>query len=102
MKTRIELQAMLEEVMGSENVYFQPPASLRIDYPCIVYSISKVDNTYANNNIYKQDYFYELILVDSNPDSEYFKKLCKIPQCRFRNFYISDNLNHFVFNIYAY
>ena len=102
MRTRIELQAMLEEVMESENVYFQPPASLRIDYPCIVYSISKVDNTYANNNIYKQDYFYELILIDSNPDSEYFKKLCKIPQCRFRNFYISDNLNHFVFNIYAY
>lgn len=102
MKTRIELQAMLEEVMESENVYFQPPASLRIDYPCIVYSINRVDNTYANNKIYKQDYFYELILVDSNPDSKYFKKLCEIPQCRFRNFYISDNLNHFVFNMYAY
>lgn len=102
MTTRIDVQNMLEELIGSRNVYFQPPSSMRIDYPCIVYSIKSVDNKYANNDIYKQDYFYELILVDSNPDSEYFHKLCKNPNCRFRNTYISDNLNHFVFNFYAY
>lgn len=93
---------MLEEVMESKNVYFQPPETLKISYPCIIYSIKRIDNTYANNDIYKQDYFYELILVDSNPDSEIFKKLCKIPQCKFNNFYVSDNLNHYVFSFYNY
>ena len=102
MRTRIELHSMLEELMESDKVYFQPPASKKISYPCIIYRINKVNNTYSNNNIYKQDYFYELILVDSNPDSKYFHKLCKLPNCVFKHFYVSDNLNHFVFSIYAY
>ena len=102
MKTRIELQAMLEELIGSRNVYFQPPESLKINYPCIIYSTTGVANRFGNNDIYKQNLSYELVLVDSNPDSEIFKKLCKIPKCRFRNFYISENLNHYVFEIHDY
>lgn len=93
---------MLEELIGSRNVYFQPPESLRIKYPCIVYSLQNVSNRFANNDIYKQDHFYELVLVDSNPDSEIFKKMCKNPKFRFKNFYVSDNLNHFVFESYIY
>lgn len=102
MKTRIEFQQMLEELIGSRNVYFQPPESLRIKYPCIVYSLQNVSNRFANNDIYKQDHFYELVLVDSNPDSEIFKKMCKNPKFRFKNSYVSDNLNHFVFESYIY
>lgn len=100
MKTRLELQSMLENLLGSRNVYFQPPESLSIRYPCIVYSLSKVDNLHGNNDIYKQDISYELIYVDSNPESNVFKKLCNIPMCKFKRFYISENLNHYVFEIY--
>ena len=99
-KSREELQTFLENIMGSRRVYFQPPETLKINYPCIIYEIERVRNQYANNDIYLQDYFYKLILVDSNPDSEYFKKLCKTPECRFVNYYVSENLNHFVFQIY--
>lgn len=102
MRTRIELQAMLENLIGSRNVYFQPPESLKIKYPCIIYSTHNVTNDFANNDIYKQDYFYELVLVDSNPDSEIFKKMCKLPKFRFKNFYVSENLNHYVFESYIY
>lgn len=101
-RSREELQALLEEIMESDHVYFQPPESLKIKYPCIIYEIKRVHNQYANNDIYKQDHFYQLILVDSNPDSVYFSKLCKIPECRFSNYYVSDNLNHYVFEIYTY
>lgn len=100
MKTRLEVQTVLEDLMGSRNVYYQPPESLKINYPCVVYSINKLNNDFANNDIYKQDHFYELVLIDSNPDSEYFKKMCLLPNFKFKNYYVSDNLNHFVFNIY--
>lgn len=102
MKTRIDLQTMLENIVESRRVYFQPPENLVIKYPCVVYSIRNVKNVYADDDIYKQDFYYELIVIDSDPDSEIFKKLCKIKECKFRNFYISDNLNHFVFDIYGY
>lgn len=102
MKTRIDLQTMLEEIADSESVYFQPPENIEIDYPCIIYSIKNVRNTYADDAIYGQDFYYELIVVDSDPDSEIFRKLCRIPKCKFVNSYISDNLNHFVFNMYGY
>ena len=35
---RLELQDLLETVLGSQYVYFQPPATLRMRYPCIVYA----------------------------------------------------------------
>jgi len=101
MKTRIKLQKFLEKVAAPYHVYFQPPDSLYIDYPCVIYHLSNVKNLYANNNIYKQDKFYELIIVDSNPDSILFEKFCKLPMCKFKNFYVSESLNHFVFDIFV-
>ena len=102
MITRVNLQKMLEKIACPHHVYFQPPESLYIDYPCIIYHLKNVKNTYADNDIYKQDKFYELIVVDSNPDSILFHKICKLPECKFRNFYVSENLNHFVFDLYTY
>ena len=75
---------------------------LKINYPCIIYTTTKVENEFANNDIYKQDFFYELVLIDSNPDSEIFKRMCAMPKLRFKNFYISENLNHYVFESYIY
>ena len=100
MKTRSDLQTMLENLLGTRNVYFQPPESLKINYPCIIYSTNSVDNIHGNNDVYKQDISYELVYVDSNPDNVIFKKLCNMEKCRFKRFYVSDNLNHFVFEIY--
>ena len=31
-----KLGKALIELLGSNNVYFQPPESIKIDYPCIV------------------------------------------------------------------
>ena len=37
MKTRYELHEFLCEILGSRNVYFQPPESVKMKYPAIVY-----------------------------------------------------------------
>ena len=34
---RNDLQKLLVEVLGSKNVYFQPPESVKMKYPAIVY-----------------------------------------------------------------
>ena len=100
MATRIDLQNVLEELLGSRNVYYQPPESLKMNYPAIVYARKTIDNSYANNSVYKQNYAYEITVIDKNPDSEIVNKISKLPTCRFDRHFKSDNLNHDVFTLY--
>ena len=100
MASRLKLQTELEELLGTKNVYYSPPASLKMQYPAIVYSRSDIDNAHANNSVYKQEYAYEITVIDRNPDSEIVEKVSRLPRCRFNRHYPSDNLNHDVFTIY--
>lgn len=100
MASRLKLQTELEELLGTKNVYYSPPASLKMQYPAIVYSRSDIDNAHANNSVYKQEFAYEITVIDRNPDSEIVKKVSRLPRCRFNRHYPSDNLNHDVFTIY--
>ena len=100
MGSRIELQDLLENILGSHNVYFQPPASVHIDYDAIVYSRKNIENTFANNSVYKQNDAYEIIAIYEDPDSDLPRKLSKLPMCSFDRHYTADNLNHDVFTLY--
>lgn len=97
--TRIELQDVLENLLGSNQVYFQPPISISMKYPAIRYSISNIGGKKADNGQYTEETTYNLILIDKNPDSQYLKKLLKLKYCKFDRSYVSDNLNHFSFTI---
>ena len=100
MKTREELQAFLEAFLNSRNVYFQPPPSVKINYPAIIYSLADIQNSPANNNVYMQNKAYQVTIVDKDPDSEISKRMSLIPLCRFNRFFTSDNLNHFIYTLY--
>lgn len=100
MASRLELQTMLEDILGSRNVYYQPPASIHMEYPAIVYSRSRIDNNHANDSVYSQFKAYDLIVIDRNPDSVIVEKISQLPMCSFAQHYTSDNLNHDVFTIY--
>ena len=97
---RLILQTKFEEILGSRNVYFQPPESVKMQYPAIVYSIKNIDKNFANNLSYRLSPGYEAILIDKNPDSEYVEKILQLPYSSFDRHYKSDNLNHWVFTIY--
>lgn len=100
MANRLDLQTTLERILGSRNVYYQPPDSVKMKYPAIVYSRKNFDAEFANNGLYLYSPHYEVILIDKNPDSEYVEKLLRLPYCRFDRHYEADNLNHDVFTIY--
>lgn len=100
MATRLELQTLLESVLGSGNVYYQPPSSVAMRYPAIVYSRNNIKNIYANNNNYIRNKSYSITVIDKNPDSSIVDAVSLIPGCRFDRHYTSDNLNHDVFTLY--
>ena len=99
-RPRTELQTLLESTLGSRNVYFQPPESFKIKYPCIIYELSNMEKIFADNIGYMNKRSYQVTVVDRDPDSTIPLAVSDIPMSRFNRFYTSDNLNHFVFTIY--
>ena len=100
MATRLDLQTLFENLLGSRNVYFQPPESRRMSYPAIRYSLKKIENVHANNVVYNQHTCYEVMVIDEDPDSELPRKIASLPMCSFDRHYTADNLNHYVFTLY--
>lgn len=98
-KSRIELQNLLEGILGTRNVYYQPPESIRMEFPAIIYSLNRIRNNHADNSVYIKSKEYELMVIDWDPESEIIEKVLKLPFCRFDRSYKADDLNHFVFTL---
>lgn len=100
-KTRLELQTELEELMGNRNVYYQPPSNIKMEYPCIRYTWSKIKPEYANNHIYDYTRAYELIVIDQRKDSTIPETLLLyFPYISMGRIFESDGLWHFTMLLY--
>lgn len=100
MATRLQLNALLCSILGSNHCYFQPPETLKMEYPAIVYRLDDIENLHADNGVYASKKRYSITLIDKNPDNANVDKIIALPTCRFDRHYRSDNLNHYVFTIY--
>lgn len=101
MANRLDLHQELCDILGSTNVYFQPPASLSMKYPCIRYSLARIDVLHADDSNYKNVKQYTVTVIDRNPDSETPEKILNhFKMCSFDRGYPADNLNHFVLTLY--
>lgn len=98
--SRMLLQQTFEAILGNGNVYFQPPPSLLMKYPCIKYDLQSKDFKYSGNKKYLIFDRYSVTLMDANPDSEYVDALLELPYCRFDRKYKVDQLSHYVFDCY--
>lgn len=100
MGQRLELQTILEQVLGSRNVYFQPPTNTQLQFPCIIYKRDFADIRHADSIPYNYTQRYQVIAVDRNPDSPIPRKIADLPLCAYDRFYTADNLNHDVFTLF--
>ena len=100
MASRLELQTKLEALLGSRNVYYQPPTSLKMKYPAIRYDKSNIASRHANNAKYSNFTQYELIVIDNKPDNEVINKILDLPLSSYERHYTADNLHHDVITIY--
>lgn len=100
MATRLELQAKLEELLGSRNVYYQPPESKKMEYPAIRYSKSDIRVNRADDSAYSKIKRYEITVISKTPDHEVIDKILELPYCSFDRHYVADNLNHDILTLY--
>lgn len=104
MKMRIDLQYELERILGSRNVYFQPPEYIKLKYPCIIYSLANFSNKNANDKKYIKYKKYTLTLVlqeytDIIAD-DLVNKILDLQYCFFDRSFISGNMYHYTFDLY--
>ena len=100
MAPRLELQAIFTDILETDEVYFQPPPSVQMTYPCIVYRRDYELANYANDKPYTHRRRYQVIIIDRNQDSEIPAKIAALPLCVYDRFYTADNLNHDVYKLF--
>lgn len=94
------LRKVLQETTGTVHLYYQPPANLRMQYPCIRYTRSKIRNQHANDGVYAQHWFYTVTVLDTDPDSKIVPAVAALPKCSYDRDFVSDGLYQTVFTIY--
>lgn len=101
MAPRQQLHDILKGIVGSgHKVYFQPPASIQMTYPCIVYKRDRLDTKFAGNKPYNRVNRYQVTVIYADPDSDIPETLSTLPMCTFDRSYAADNLNHEVYTLY--
>lgn len=101
MVRRLKLHQVLENVLENKSVYYQPPESLKLQYPCIVYHTDNGNTDFANNMPYVFKRNYNLILIVRDPDSDLVEKLAMaLPGITLDRTYKTEGLNHYVYSLY--
>lgn len=101
MARRLNLHDEFIQILGTQNVYFQPPASTKLKYPCIIYKIASRDDLKADDIRYRKYVRYEITFICRDPDSEIPDRLLE----HFRYIshdraYPADNLHHDIFTLF--
>lgn len=99
MMTRLELQSELERILGSGNVYFQPPEGYKLSYPCILYEKSSVRSIYADDVTYLKHPTFTVTVIDRDPDSDIPDRLLSLRGAKFDRHFTNDNLHHNVISL---
>lgn len=101
MARRPDLHEELCEILGTRNVYYQPPASVKMQYDAIRYELSGKDLKRANDMIYRSTNRYDGVFITRDPDSELPDRLLShFEMISFGSPYTADNLYHFPFTLY--
>ena len=99
MAPRTDLHILLQS-LGAAAVYFQPPPTVKMVYPCIVYKRSNGYTKFADNKPYRYEKRYEVTVIASDPDDPTSDKVAALPLCKYDRHFTSNNLNHDVFSLF--
>lgn len=108
MDKRLQLQSDLEETRGlafdsilnGPAVYFQPPATVQMVYPCIRYKKDGGKIRHADNDPYKNWQRYLITVIDPDPDSTIPDEVGRLRGISYVQDYIANGLYHTVFAAY--
>ena len=96
---RLLFDENLRVATGLSNIYYDPPESMFMEYPAIVYKKTRMPSTYADNVKYIKRMAYEVSIIAEDPDTKYVDIIRDFKFSSFDRHYIADDLHHDVFTI---
>lgn len=100
MDKRLELHEKLVDVLGSRYVYYQPPSTVKMEYPCIVYRRDGSDIKRGNNSVYNHRKRYHITYISRSSNEDVTDALEHMLYCRFSDKLVIDNLYHSYLSLY--
>lgn len=98
---RLELHEKLCDILGSRNVYFQPPNGTQIQYPCIIYKRDSSSADYADNKTYLFTPEYQIMYISTSSINDVVENLLEeFSLIRFIRHYTADGLSHDILNLF--
>ena len=87
--------------LGASKTLFQPPPSVQLTYPAIIYTRKSTYTTNADNKTYTGQRLYLIEVIDPNPDTPLVDAILnKFQMIKHVNNFKANNLNHDVFDLY--
>lgn len=87
--------------LGINNVYFEPPQTIKIAYPCAIFHRGTISSRSADNRTYKKDDSYDLQWICREPDSEMVHTILEeFRMIRHIRHFTADGLHHDQFKLF--
>lgn len=101
MASKLKLQEELVKVLNNDNVYLQPPESIKLTYPCAKIELEDIDSVKADNTVYMMNRRYSIMYITRDiMDDPTERILTAFSFASFDRTYKADNLYHYVYSIY--
>ena len=100
MGSRLTLDALLRSIPGVKKTYFQPPANVQLEYPCIIYRRDRQREHFADNQKYLTHKAYMVTVIDPDPDSAIPDAVNDLPKSSFVRHFVVDRLNHDIYTLF--
>jgi hypothetical protein len=96
---RFLFDAKLKEITELTNVYYDPPESVLMEYPAIVYKKTNMPARYANNKKYIKRLAFEVKVIAEDADTKYVDLINDMDFSHYDRHYVAYDLHHDVFTI---
>lgn len=93
---RLKVYDILSEF--AENVYYNPPEGVKMQYPCIIYALQAKPDNSADNLPYFMNETYQITYIHRSVEEESVSdRMARTKGFSFDRSFRSDNLYHDVF-----
>ena len=98
---RLDLHKELIDLFSPNKVYYEPPETASMVYPCIVYYKDYIKTEKANDFNYIKLNRYQLTVIDRNADNPVIREILdRFRSSSYDRHYIADGLHHDVITLY--
>lgn len=98
---RLELHEKLCTLLGTRDVFFQPPENIKIPNRAIIYQLTDAVQRKANNKLYNKVDRYQVLFITPNPDDRLWETILEeFEIANFERHYKYENLNYYSISIY--